>query len=137
KTRAFINDTPVKLTLLKSLSERLIAIHSQHATLEINKESFQLLTIDGIADNSTLLTEFQNTFQRYKRANEFFLRLEKEAAQLRSESDYHQFLFDELFEANLQSGEQESLEEELNKLTHAEEIKRNLQLTNHVLDDQE
>src|SRR5690606_20407170 len=117
---------PVKLSTLKLLSERLIAIHSQHATLEINKESFQLLTIDGVADNDQLLSDFQHTFNSYKKASESLSRLENEIALLKSESDYHQFLFNELAEADLQAGEQELLEEELNKLTHAEEIKRNL-----------
>jgi len=137
KTRAFINDTPVKLTLLKSLSERLIAIHSQHATLEINKESFQLLTIDGVADNSTSLSQYQHTYTGWHKAREAYLKLEREAAQLKSETDYHQFLFDELQEANLETGEQERLEEELNKLNHAEEIKRSLQQVNLLLDTQE
>src|SRR5690606_35914015 len=137
KTRAFINDTPVKLTLLKSLSERLIAIHSQHATLEINKESFQLLTIDGVADNEVLLAEYRSTFNAYNKASASYLKLEQETRKLKSETDYHQFLFDELQEANLQIGEQEQLEEELNKLTHAEEIKRNLQQANLLLDNQE
>jgi len=137
KTRAFINDTPVRLTLLKSLSEQLIAIHSQHATLEINKESFQLLTIDSAANNSQLLTNFRKTFNNFNKANDSYLILEKEAAQLKSETDYHQFLFNELQEANLQIGEQRLLEEELNKLNHAEEIKRSLQQANYVIDEQE
>ena len=137
KTRAFINDTPVKLSTLKLLSERLIAIHSQHATLEINKESFQLLTIDGVADNDQLLSDFQHTFNSYKKANESLSRLENEIALLKSESDYHQFLFNELAEADLQAGEQELLEEELNKLTHAEEIKRNLVAAHQALDAHE
>src|SRR5690606_5767168 len=121
KTRAFINDTPVKLSTLKLLSERLIAIHSQHATLEINKESFQLLTIDGVADNDQLLSDFQQTFLSYKKANESLARLEKEISLLKSETDYHQFLFNELVEADLKAEEQQLLEEELNKLSHAED----------------
>jgi len=137
KTRAFINDTPVKLSTLKLLSERLIAIHSQHATLEINKESFQLLTIDGVAGNDQLLSDFQHSFGSYKKASESLTRLEIEISTLKSESDYNQFLFNELSEADLQVGEQNLLEEELNKLTHAEEIKRNLIAANQALDAQE
>jgi len=137
KSRAFINDTPVKLTLLKSISERLIAIHSQHATLEINKESFQLLTIDGFAENKNRLAQFHKTFTDFNKAKESYNRLVKESAQLKSETDYHQFLFDELQEANLQPNEQKFLEEELNKLSHAEEIKRSLQQASFVLDAQE
>lgn len=137
RTRAFINDTPVKLTLLKSLSERLIAIHSQHATLEINKESFQLLTVDGVAENENLLAEYRNTFNAYNKSSASYYKLERETRKLKSETDYHQFLFDELQAANLQAGEQEQLEEELNKLTHAEEIKLNLQQANLLLDHQD
>src|SRR5690606_24552666 len=62
KSRSFINDTPVTLSVLKALGERLIAIHSQHAVLEINKESFQLLTLDSIAENAELLTNFQSSY---------------------------------------------------------------------------
>lgn len=137
KSRAFINDTPVKLSLLKSISERLIAIHSQHATLEINKESFQLLTIDGVAGNDDLLAKFHKTFTDFNKSKESYNRLVKESAQLKSETDYHQFLFDELQEANLQPDEQKLLEEELNRLSHAEEIKRSLQQASFALDAQE
>lgn len=137
KSRAFINDTPVKLALLKSVSERLIAIHSQHATLEINKESFQLLTIDGVAENGQLLAQFHKTFTDFNKAKESYNKLVKESAQLKSETDYHQFLFDELQEANLQADEQKLLEEELNRLSHAEEIKRSLEQASFALDTQE
>jgi len=137
KSRAFINDTPVKLSLLKALSERLIAIHSQHATLEINKESFQLLTIDGVAENGDLISQFHKTFADFNKAKESYNRLVKESAQLKSEADYHQFLFEELESANLQPDEQKLLEEELNKLSHAEEIKRSLQQATFALDAQD
>src|SRR5690606_9805867 len=137
KSRAFINDTPVKLNLLKSVSERLIAIHSQHATLEINKESFQLLTIDGVAESGQLLAQFHKTFTDFNKAKESYNKLVKESAQLKSETDYHQFLFDELQEANLQADEQKLLEEELNRLSHAEEIKRSLEQASFALDTQE
>src|SRR5690606_33498034 len=137
KSRAFINDTPVKLSLLKTISERLIAIHSQHATLEINKESFQLLTIDGVAENNDLLTHFHKTFTDFNKAKDSYNNLVKESAQLQSETDYHQFLFDELQEVGLQPDEQKLLEEELNKLSHAEEIKRSLQQASFALDAQD
>jgi DNA repair protein RecN (Recombination protein N) len=137
KSRAFINDTPVKLSLLKTISERLIAIHSQHATLEINKESFQLLTIDGVAENNDLLTRFHKTFTDFNKTKDSYNNLIKESAQLQSETDYHQFLFDELQDANLESDEQKLLEEELNKLSHAEEIKRSLQQASFALDAQD
>lgn len=137
KSRSFINDTPVTLSILKALGERLIAIHSQHAVLEINKESFQLLTLDSIAENTELLTNFQSSYKNLKEFSSTLEALESKAAKIKAEADYHQFLFDELEAAQLNSDEQDSLEEELNRLTHSEEIKRNLQNFNHLVSEQE
>ncbi len=137
KSRAFINDTPVTLNVLKGLGERLIAIHSQHAILEINKESFQILTLDSIAENTALLVAFKNSYKRLKEYTTTLETLESRAAKIKAEADYHQFLFDELEAAQLNIEEQSVLEEELNKLSHAEEIKRNLQAFNYLLADQE
>lgn len=137
KSRSFINDTPVTLSMLKALGERLIAIHSQHAVLEINKESFQILTLDSIAENAELLRNYQNT---YKKLQEFAITLEaleSKASKIKAEADYHQFLFDELEIAQLDTDEQNLLEEELNRLTHSEEIKRNLLAFNFLLSEQE
>ena len=137
KSRAFINDTPVSLTVLKALGERLIAIHSQHAVLEINKESFQILTLDSLADNTTLLSNFQEHYSNFKKHSSALDALETKSAKIKAEVDYHQFLFSELQSAELDAQEQALLEEELNKLNHAEEIKRNLQRVCLVLSDQE
>lgn len=138
KSRAFINDTPVNLTVLRSLGERLIAIHSQHAALEINKEAFQILTLDSLAKNEELLLHFQKSYKNFKQYSSELKDLNAKSAQIKAEVDYHQFLFNELEEAALNDEhEQESLEEEQNKLNHAEEIKHNLQAVNNLLSDQE
>ncbi len=137
KSRSFINDTPVTLSVLKALGERLIAIHSQHAVLEINKESFQILTLDSIAENAKLLTDFQSSYKNLKEFSNSLEILESKAAKIKTEADYHQFLYDELEAAQLDASEQDSLEEELNKLTHSEEIKRNLQAFNYILFEQD
>lgn len=138
KSRAFINDTPVTLTVLKALGERLIAIHSQHAVLEINKESFQLLTLDSLAENVDLLKDFQNHYKRFKEYSDTLENLTAKAAQIKAEIDYHQFLFEELESAQLVDREEQTLlETELNTLSHAEEIKRNLQAFTLLLSDQE
>lgn len=137
KSRSFINDTPVTLSVLKALGERLIAIHSQHAILEINKESFQILTLDSIAENTELLTHFKSSYKNFKEFSSALEVLESKAAKIKAEADYHQFLFDELEAAQLDADEQDSLEEELNRLTHSEEIKRNLQSFNQLLSEQE
>ncbi|SUJ22058.1 Recombination protein N [Sphingobacterium spiritivorum] len=137
KSRAFINDSPVNLAILKSLGEQLIDVHSQHATLQINTEAFQLLVIDSIAGNAELKVAFEKTFKEY-RATKIKLEELKEAIKnANAELDYHQFLFDELEQANLQDGEQTRLEEEQQQLENAEEIKRGLLSAVNYLTEQE
>ncbi|WP_312135284.1 DNA repair protein RecN [Sphingobacterium sp.] len=124
KSRAFVNDTPVTLQTLKTLGERLIDIHSQHATLQINTESFQLLVLDTVAQQQALLNEYKSTYQSYKKTIASLEALEEELAKSRAEYDFNQFVFNELEQANLQADEQGTLEAEQNQLENAEEIKR-------------
>lgn len=124
KSRAFVNDTPVTLQTLKTLGERLIDIHSQHATLQINTESFQLLVLDTVAQQQALLNEYKTTYHSYKKSIASLQALEEELAKSRAEYDFNQFVLNELEQANLQADEQESLETEQNQLENAEEIKR-------------
>src|SRR5690606_38350672 len=124
KSRAFVNDTPVTLQTLKVLGEKLIDIHSQHATLQINTESFQLLVLDTVAQNQSVLADYKKKYQEFKRTVAELKQLEEDLAKARSESDYQQFVFNELEQANLQDQEQEGLEAEQSQLENAEEIKR-------------
>lgn len=126
KSRSFINDTPVNLTVLKQIGENLIDIHSQHATQEINDSEFQLLIVDSLANDAQLLTDYRNGFKKLKKDNQLLKDLINNANEARSKQDYEQFLFNELEKANLKEGEQEDLEQELERLTHAETIKRSL-----------
>lgn len=126
KSRAFINDTPVNLALLKKLGEKLIDIHSQHATLEINDEDFQLLVVDTIAGNQQLLSTYKSTYTIYRQTQSTLKELVSQSEQSKSDLDYFQFQFDELEKAQLVEDEQLLLEQELDALTHAEEIKRSL-----------
>ncbi|QQT26636.1 DNA repair protein RecN [Sphingobacterium spiritivorum] len=137
KSRAFINDSPVNLTLLKSLGEQLIDVHSQHATLQINTEAFQLLVIDSIAGNAELKVAFEKTFKEYRATRKKLEELKGAIKNANAELDYHQFLFDELEQANLQEGEQTRLEEEQQQLENAEEIKRGLLSAVNYLTEQE
>lgn len=137
KSRAFINDSPVNLTLLKSLGEQLIDVHSQHATLQINTEAFQLLVIDSIAGNAELKVAFEKTFKEYRATRKKLEELKGAIKNANAELDYHQFLFDELEQANLQEGEQIRLEEEQQQLENAEEIKRGLLSAVNYLTEQE
>jgi DNA repair protein RecN (Recombination protein N) len=137
KTRAFINDTPVNLSTLKKLGEKLIDVHSQHATLEINDEDFQLLVIDTVAGNQSLLNNYREVFRSYKKSQARLKELISQSEKSKSDLDYFQFQFDELEKANLVAGEQAELEQELDALTHAEDIKKSLLSSIFVLSEQE
>jgi DNA repair protein RecN (Recombination protein N) len=137
KSRAFVNDTPVNLTTLKQLGEKLIDIHSQHATLEINDAGFQLLVVDSMAKHDELLNEYHATWRAYKTAVAKLKALQDESDKAKTELDYHQFQFDELEKACLSEDEQEKLEQELYALNNAGEIKRNLAGAHYLMDDGE
>jgi DNA repair protein RecN (Recombination protein N) len=126
KSRAFVNDTPVTLTSLKQLGEKLIDIHSQHATLEINDPEFQLLVVDSVAGHGNLLTEYRTKFKAYRQSKNRLQQLIEDSNKAKADLDYYQFQFDELEKASLIADEQEHLEQELYTLNNAEEIKRNL-----------
>ena len=126
KTRAFINDTPVTVAILKQVGEQLIDIHSQHATLAINTESFQLLVLDTLCNHASLLAEYQQALGQHKQLTKKLKELELALSEAISAQEYIQYQFEELEKAGLQVNEQEDLEQELKSLTHAEEIKRNL-----------
>ncbi len=126
KSRAFVNDTPVNLNSLKSLGEKLIDIHSQHATLEINDPEFQLLIVDSVAKHDDLLNDYRTKFKAYKKSTSRLQQLIEESDKAKADLDYFQFQFDELEKATLSGDEQELLEQELYALNNAGEIKRNL-----------
>jgi DNA repair protein RecN (Recombination protein N) len=137
KSRAFINDTPVTLTVMKQIGEKLIDIHSQHATLEINDAGFQLSIVDTLANHQTLLQDYRSLFKQYKKKQLELAVLQTAADEARSKQDYEQFLFNELENANLQIDEQEKLETELEMLNNSESIKRSLLTGFTLLSEQE
>lgn len=126
KSRAFVNDTPVNLTALKQLGEKLIDIHSQHATLEINDPEFQLLVVDSVAKHDGLLNDYRSKYRAFKKDTAKLNQLTAESDKAKADLDYFQFQFDELEKVSLSADEQEPLEKELYALNNAEEIKRNL-----------
>ena len=126
KSRAFVNDTPVNLNSLKALGERLIDIHSQHATLEINDPEFQLLVVDAVAKHDDLLADYRTKFRAWKKGVLKLQQLIDDSDKAKADLDYYQFQFDELEKAALSTDEQELLEQELYSLNNAGEIKRNL-----------
>lgn len=126
KSRAFINDTPVPLTTLKQLGERLIDIHSQHQNLLLNSEDFQLGVLDTLSTDKAVKELYAEAYRHYR---EVSAELEKLRAQLtgdQSDEDYIRFQLQQFDEWRLREGEQEELEQELEVLTHAEEIKESL-----------
>lgn len=137
KNRAFINDTPVILASLKELGEHLLDIHSQHQNLMLNKEDFQLSVIDVFAQNKKVLAEYQNLFKNYKSGACKLEELQAAISRIKENEDFLQFQNKELSEANLEEGEQESLEQQSELLTHAEEIKNTLYNADSVLSSDE
>ena len=126
KSRAFINDTPASLAQMKALGEKLIDVHSQHQNLLLNHEDFQLSVIDILANDEEQLTAYKALYQDYKRTSRELAQLIEQAEKSRQDEDYISFQVNQLEEANLQSGEQEELEQEAETLSHAEDIKANL-----------
>lgn len=137
RSRAFINDIPVNLSTLKEISQRLIDIHSQHDTLELNNLAFQTDAIDLFAKNNSILGKFQNTFKLYKSTIKELEELKKQAQSEKQNSDYLNFQFEQLENANLIENEQEDLETEQNQLSHNEEIKLNISKINSLLNNDE
>ena len=135
KSRAFINDTPVNLDTLKNISNQLLDIHSQNDTILLGNNDFQLQIIDSFAGNGELLIEYKTAYQLYRQKVVAFENLKKEAAQLRRESDYDQFLYEELYNTRIEPDEQDSLEKELNIIENAAEIKEKLSTAHQYLDN--
>ena len=136
KFRAFINDTPVNLKTLRDLSLQLIDIHSQHQNLELGNRKFQLDLIDTVSGSGKVLEQYRGLYHSW-------LQLKKELESVvatndreRADLDYWQFQFNQLEEAGLMENEQEELEQNLEQLTHAEEIKNAFNQVQQLLDDE-
>jgi DNA repair protein RecN (Recombination protein N) len=137
KSRAFINDTPVTLSVMKQVGEKLIDIHSQHATQEVSDAAFQLSIVDTLANHMPLLTDYRQKYHAYRKLSKQLVAMQTAADEARSKQDYEQFLFNELEAANLKAEEQEQLEAELELLNNAESIKRSLVNSYAMLSEQE
>ena len=137
KSRAFVNDTPVSLNVLRDLSNRLLDIHSQHENLLLSTENYQLQVVDTIAKNQTELIAYQTAFNQWNTAKTELLKLRKEAERQNADMDYLLFQFKQLEEANLKEGEQNELVTELEVLSHVEEIKTELQHADFLLSSDE
>ena len=133
KSRAFINDTPVPLTLMRELGEQLVDVHSQHQNLLLQKEDFQLGVLDIIADDHKQLTDYQDAYDSYRESLRRLEQMQADIEQSRKNEDFVRFQYQELHAAALKSGEQEELEQQADMLNHAEEIKQAFFETDNLL----
>ena len=122
KSRAFINDTPVTVNLMKELGDRLIDIHSQHQTLMLNDNSFQLNVIDSFAGTVKLISEYRGAYFNYRKLIKEYTIVKEKAERNKADLEYYQFQLNQLDDAKLVQGEQEELETEQELLGHVEEI---------------
>lgn len=123
KSRAFINDSPVSLSMMRELGEQLIDVHSQHQNLLLNQEGFQLNVLDILAHNEQLLEQYHVFYKEWKQIERELAEFISLAEQNKSDEDYIRFQLEQLEDAHLCEGEQEELEQEIETLSHAEEIK--------------
>ena len=137
KSRAFINDTPVTLDVLQQLGERLIDIHSQHQTLSLTQEDYQLTVLDALAGNEANLSTYQNLRTNYLQLKREIEELATQKESLEQEHDYNSFLLEELLKAPLTEGIMEQLEEEIQQLSHVEEIEMQLAKAVQILDEEQ
>lgn len=137
KSRAFVNDTPVNLETLRRVTNQLMDVHSQHDSVLLGSNEYQLQLVDVYAQDEALLQAYHADYQTYRSAKNALDQLKAEASAMRKEFDYNNFLYRELTKAQLQAGEQEQLEDELNTLENAEEIREKLQLAYEYLDNPE
>ena len=126
KSRAFINDTPVTLTMMRLLGQQLVDIHSQHQNLLLQEEDFQLRTVDIIADNSEILNDYQSYFKQYLSICQQIEQQKQTISEIQERADYIRFQYQELSKVDFYPEMQTELEQERDKLSHVEEIKLNL-----------
>lgn len=136
RSRAFINDSPVSLALLRDIATRLVDIHSQHSNMLLSSPHFQLDIIDSLALNSILKDRYNSEYRDYKSTEEKLNRLDEELSNARAEEDYMRFQLEQLQSIHLKKDEDVMLEAEQNKLSNITEIKQNLWEAEHLLSDE-
>lgn len=137
KSRAFINDTPVNLQQIKELISLLVDIHSQHENLLLSNADFQLNVVDTVADTSVELNQYRAIFDNYQTLRRQLKTLQSDAEKIIAERDYAMFQFNQLKEAKLVDGEQDTLEEELKVMNHSQDITESLSTVSQIFDNDE
>jgi len=133
KSRSFVNDNPINVSELKVLADRLVDVHSQHNNLLISNTSFQIGVIDAVAQNQSILQDYQENYKKYKTIHQQLTELKELAEKARQDADYMTHRFKVLDDAKLLNGEQEEMEAEQKTLSHTEEIKKNLDIVSQQL----
>ena len=137
KSRAFINDTPVTLAVLKAVSSLLVDIHSQHQTLMLQNVGFRIKLIDQFAQNQQLYTQYQQALETWRKQKKALEQLREKCAEADRRYDFNRYTVDELEAAALDPDEQARIEQQINELTHAESIKSHLYNATALLSEQE
>ncbi len=137
KSRAFINDTPTSLALLKELGDKLVDVHSQHQNLLLNKQDFQLNLVDTIADDAQDIRTYTDSYNVYCESVQRLATLKVEIERHNSNVDFLQYQYDELAKANLTEGEQEALEQKAKAMNHSEEIKSAFYTTDNTFNSED
>ncbi len=137
KSRAFVNDTPVNLMVLNKLTSLLVDLHRQFDTLELETDTFQINVLDALAQNGDLNKKYNSLFIDFKKTSKELSEKQSQLAAWQKESDYKQFLLDELTQASFKENEIEEAEQQLKQMSHAEKILTVLQQARMILDEGE
>ena len=137
RSRAFVNDTPIGVTQLKELGTKLIDIHSQHQNLLLGDRNYQLSVLDILANNTSLLNEYRSIYDKYTVLHRDICRMKEELEKSRRDEEWLRFQLEELDNAKIKEGELEELEQEIQELSHAEEIKSALYSAYNNIDGNE
>lgn len=137
RSRAFVNDTPVTISVLKDLTSRLVDIHSQHSNMLLSKPAFQLSVLDSIADNKEVVSKYNVEYVCYKKLQEQLLEKQNEYEKSRAEEDYIRFQLNQFADLKLTENEDIELENLQKKLSNVSEIKQNLWLISSTLNGEE
>jgi len=137
KSRAFVNDSPVNLSVLSELGDQLIDIHNQHQTLEVSSQNFQFEVLDALAKTQGLIQRYESALVEFKTKKKSLFQLKEKQQSSQKELDYNQHLLSELEEAKLKRGEQAEIEEEYEKLNNVEGIQENLSEIIQIFESEE
>ncbi|WP_127141686.1 DNA repair protein RecN [Flagellimonas marinaquae] len=136
KSRAFVNDSPVTLDVMRALGDQLVDVHSQHQTMQLADNDFQMKVLDALAENEGNLSGYAEALQKLRNVSKELQKLEDFQANADKEHDYNSFLLEELEAAKLKEGMQEALEEEYEQLSNVEQIMENLSAGHQLLNDE-